>query len=85
MLIRGAGLLRFIGAIIHWASETCYVAADIIEHSGANPDLDTVLWLLLLYCILARKFTWFFGAVALIVFGSPVWNTGWEPVGPAVL
>ncbi len=78
MLVRVSGLLRLVGWVLETGPSACYVAADISGQVGLNQDLDALLWIPLLFCVLTRRFVWLFAIVCLVLCGSPLW-----PFGPA--
>ena len=74
MLVRVAGVLRALAYVAQLANQICLIGADIAESAGFNSDVDTLIWLFLLFCVVTRRFSLFFSLIALIVFSSPVWQ-----------
>ena len=73
MLVRIAGVLRALASFFRIIQNTLVVLAELIENLGINSDIDTLIWLLLLFCLVTRRFVLLFTIVGVIVLTSPVW------------
>ena len=76
MPFRLAGILRAIAYGLETLADTLSICADILEQLGLSQDVDTLLWALLLLCLLTRRFQLFFSIVLFVTVSSPIWRGG---------
>ena len=73
MLVRAAGILRALAWVLQAVRNILLVCADVVETLGLNQDVDTVIWIFLIFLLVTRRFSVLGALVALIIFTSPVW------------
>ena len=71
MLVRVAGVLRALAWALSALRNLLIVTADVIESLGLNQDIDTLLWISLIFCLATRRFKTLGTVVAIIIFVSP--------------
>ena len=74
MPLRVSSLLRAAAYFFQCVVNALTIFADILEQLGLCQDVDTLLWIVLIFCLVKRRFTLLFSIVGLVVVSAPVWN-----------
>ena len=79
MPFRVAALIRVISAILRYIANGLSVLAEVLEQLGLSQDLDTLIWIFLLVCLVKRRFGLLFSVLGIVIVSSPVWNRRSSP------
>ncbi len=74
MPLRVSALIRVIAALLRYIANALTVLAEVLEQLGLSQDLDTLIWVFLVVCLVKRRFGLLFSVLGIVIVSSPVWN-----------